>query len=68
MFPTINADSVRHLVKRYIISAPDARNKYKKIHDRVGHYLHLKICDKYKISSPAHWYEYHPGSIVEGKM
>ena len=42
-------------------------NEYKNRHDRVGQYLHWKICRHYSISTPSNWYEHHPDPVTEGK-
>ena len=43
-----------------------APNQYKTQHDRVGQYLHWKICKSYKIETCEHWYEHKPQPVVEG--
>ena len=46
-------ETVDHLVSRCPILAT---NKYKNRHDRVGQYLHWKICKSCKIETCEHWY------------
>ena len=41
-------------------------NEFKNRHDRVGQYLHWKICKSYKIETCEHWYEHKPQPVVEG--
>ena len=43
-----------------------APNEYKIRHDRVGQYLHWKICKSHKIETCEHWYEHKPQQVVEG--
>ena len=56
-------ETIDHLISGCPVLTP---NEYKNRHDRVGQYLHWKICKQYKISMPAHWYEHHPEPVVEG--
>ena len=57
------AKTVDHLVSGCPVLAP---NKYKNRHDRVGQYLHWKICKSYKIETCEHWYKHKPQPVVEG--
>ena len=43
-----------------------APNEYKNRHDRVGLFLHWKICKSYKIETCEYWYEHKPQPVVEG--
>ena len=56
-------ETVDHLVSGCPVLAP---NEYKNQHDRVGQYLHWKICKSYKIETCEHWYEHKPQPVVEG--
>ena len=56
-------ETVDHLASGCSVLAP---NEYKNRHDRVGQYLHWKICKTYKIESYEHWYEHKPQPVVEG--
>ena len=42
-------------------------NKYKNRHDRVGQYLHWKICKHYKTPHAEKWHEHKTPPVVEGK-
>ena len=57
------AETVDHLVSGCPVLA---QNEYKNRHDRVGQYLHWKICKSYKIETCEHWYEHKPQPVVEG--
>ena len=56
-------ETVDHLVSGCPILAP---NEYKNWNDRVGQYLHWKICKSYKIETCERWYEHKPQPVVEG--
>ena len=56
-------ETVDHLVSGCSVLVP---NEYKNRHDRVGQYLHWKICESYKIETFEHWYEHKPQPVVEG--
>ena len=43
-----------------------APNEYKNHHDRVGQYLHWKLCKHYQSPVPSNWFEHHPRAVVEG--
>ena len=57
-------ETVDHLVSGCSVLAP---KEYKSRHDRVGQYLHWRICKYYLISTTANWYEHHPEPVTEGK-
>ena len=42
-------------------------NEYKNRHNRVGQYLHWKICKHFSIGTQGNWYEHHPEPVTEGK-
>eukprot|EP00795_Rhopilema_esculentum_P000152 gene152-9769_t len=50
-------ETIDHLVSGRALLAP---NEYKARHDRVGQYLHWKICHHFGVETPKHWYEHHP--------
>ena len=56
-------ETVDYLVSGCPVLAP---NEYKARHDRVGQYLHWKICKSYKIETCEHRYEHKPQLVVEG--
>ena len=56
-------ETVDHLASGCLVLAP---NEYKNRHDRVGQYLHCKICKSYKIETCEHLYEHKPQPVVEG--
>ena len=43
-----------------------APTEYKARHDRVGQYLHWKICRHYKIQTVEEWYKHQPEPVTEG--
>ena len=57
-------ETINHHVPGCSILTP---NEYKNRHDRVGQYLHWKICRHYSISTPSNWYEHHPDSVTDGQ-
>ena len=42
-------------------------NEYKNRHNRLGQYLHWKICKHFSIGTQGNWYEHHPEPVTEGK-
>ena len=42
-----------------------APTEYKTRHDRVGQYLHWKICNFYGKETERNWYEHHPDPVTE---
>ena len=40
--------------------------EYKRRHNRVGQYLHWKICNHFKVSTKKNWYEHHLEPITDG--
>ena len=57
-------ETIDHLVSGCSILTP---NEYKNRHDRVGQYLHWKICKHFSIGTQGNWYEHHPEPVTEGK-
>ena len=57
-------ETIDHLVSGCSILTP---NEYKNRHDRVGQYLHWKICKHFSIGTQGNWYEHHPAPVTEGK-
>ena len=58
-------ETVDHLVSGCPVLAP---NEYKNRYDRVGQYLHWKICKSYKIETCEQWYEHKPQPVVKGDV
>ena len=56
-----NAD---HLVSDCPVIRP---TEYKNRHDRVGHYIHWKICQHCKAPYHKNWYEYKTEPVVEAE-
>ena len=48
-------ETVDHLIAGFPVLAP---NEYKYRHDRVGQYLHWKICKHCQLSAPNNWFEH----------
>ena len=42
-------------------------NEYLQRHDRVGQYIHWKICQHYYAPYPKKWYKHKPQKVVETK-
>ena len=63
-FSNQKLETIDHLVSGCSALTP---SEYKYRHDRVGQYLHWKICRHYSISTPAKWYEHHSEPVAEGK-
>ena len=55
-------EAVVHLVSGCPIMTP---NEYLQRHDRVGQYLHWKICQHYNEPYAKNWYEYKPQKAAE---
>ena len=63
MFGDNFTETVDHFIAGCPVLAP---NGYKKRHDRLGQYLHLKLCKHYRLSAPNNWFEHHLQAVVEG--
>jgi len=59
-----STETIDHLVSGCSILAP---NEYKNRHDRVGQYIHWKVCKHYDIETTEKWYEHKPAPVVENK-
>ena len=57
-------ETIDHLVSGCHILTP---NEYRNRHDRVGQYLHLKICNHYNTPHAEKWYERKTPLVVEGE-
>lgn len=57
-------ETIDHLVSGCSILTP---GEYKNRHDRVGQYLHWKICRHFSINTKDNWYEHHPEPVTEGQ-
>ena len=57
-------ESVDHLITG---CSTLAHTEYKNRHDRVGQYLHWKICRHYGLPCHEKWYEHKPPPVLEGK-
>ena len=44
-----------------------AETEYITRHDRVGQYIHWKICKHYNISTPEQWYKHKPADVTNGE-
>ena len=57
-------ETIDHLVSGCSVLIP---NEYKNRHDRVGQYLHWKICKHYNTPHADKWYEHKTPPVVEGE-
>ena len=57
-------ETIDHLVSGCPIIRP---TEYKNRHDRVGHYIHWKICQHFNVKCEKNWYEHKPKPVVETK-
>lgn len=57
-------ETIDHLVSGCSILTP---GEYKNRHDRVGQYLHWKMCNHFSIKTQSDWYKHHPEPVTEGK-
>ena len=57
-------ETIDHLVSGCSILTP---GEYKNRHDRVGQYLHWKICKHFSVDTNTNWYEHHPEPVTEGQ-
>ena len=69
MGQTLGVDSAIQ-ARRLLISSSQAAlflppNEYTKRHNRVGQYIHWKICNHYDIETPDKWYEHKPLPVVD---
>ena len=54
-------ESVDHLISACSVLAP---KEYLIRHDRVGQYIHWKVCKFYQIPVSDNWYEHHPKEVT----
>lgn len=57
-------ETIDHLVSGCPVIRP---TEYKARHDRVGQYIHWKICQHFKAPHSKNWYEHKPEAVVETK-
>ena len=55
-------ETVDHLVSGCSVLAP---SEYLNRHDRVGKYIHWKLCKHYGIKTVKNWYEHNPDPVTE---
>ena len=55
-------ETIDHLISGCTILAP---NEYTNRHNRVGQYIHWKICNHYNIETPNKWYEHKLLPVVD---
>ena len=61
-FCSTSTETNDHLISGCTILAP---NEYTNRHNRVGQYIHWKICNHYNIETPNKWYEHKPLPVVD---
>ena len=57
-------ETIDHLISGCHVLAP---NEYQNRHDRVGQYLHWKICKHYDLPTDRNWYNHKPKPVVENE-
>ena len=57
-------ETIDHLVAGCTTLAP---TEYKNRHDRIGQYLHWKLCNHYRLPHHDKWYEHKPPPVLEGE-
>ena len=55
-------ETVDHLVSGCSVLAP---TEYLKRHNRIGQYIHWKLCNHYGMKTAKNWYEHHPEPVTE---
>ena len=60
-FCSKSTETIDHLISGCTILAP---NEYTDRHNRIGQYLHWKICKHYNIDTPDRWYEHKPLPVI----
>ena len=63
-FCNLQTETIDHIVSGCPVLAP---TEYRDRHDKVGKYLHWKICRHYQIATADRWYEHQPDPVSEGK-
>ena len=61
-FSNTSTETIDHLISGCTILAP---NEYTNRHNRVGQYIHWKICNHYNIETPNKWYEHKPLPVAD---
>ena len=61
-FCNTSTETVDHLISGCTILAP---NEYTNGHNRVGQYIHWKICDHCGTETPDKWYEHKPLPVMD---
>ena len=61
-FCNTSTKTIDHFISGCTILAP---NEYTNRHNRVGQYIHWKICNHYNIETPEKWYEHKPLPAVD---
>ena len=61
-FCNTSAEIIAHLISGCTILT---LNEYINRHNRVGQYIHWKICNHYDIETPNKWYEHKPLPVVD---
>ena len=61
-FYNTNTETINHLISGCTILAP---NEYTNSHDRVGQYIHWKMCNHYNIDTPNKWNEHKTLPVVD---
>ena len=57
-----STETIDHLISGCSILAP---KEYTERHDRIGQYIHWKICRHYSIETSDRWYEHKPIPVIE---
>ena len=59
-----STETIDHLVSGCSVLAP---NEYMNRHNRVGQYIHWKVCKHFEIETTEKWYEHKPEPVIENK-
>ena len=59
-----STETIDHIVSGCSVLAP---TEYKNRHDRVGQYIHWKVCKEYSIETSDNWYEHKPEPVVDDR-
>ena len=57
-----SVETIDHIISGCSVLAP---NEYKNRHDRLGQYIHWKMCQHYGKNVPNKWYEHHPEPVTQ---
>ena len=55
-------ETIDHIVSGCSVLAP---KEYLQRHDRIGQYIHWKLCRHYGMKTVRNWYEHHPEPVTE---